>query len=432
MKIKIENSSAGQYTDLGCSPQIAQNIISWLGSMNGKAKELHIALYLFNNEYLWKAIKQLADSGCKVYIYSIPLEGYDNDRTAPVFHHETQTSLGKRTKLYFAEKLYDEIKHCQQSNIQFYIMPHMYLRSSRVHAFSRGSMPYSLHCKILYLKCLSEKNYIGITSSNLAVRDAPKIELAFLSEIGGAESYSAEDFFQGLCENSIPLNDFIEGTDYSHYHIKIRRTPPKSRLMFTAPFYENSAPIFEQNIESIINRANERIIVCAQHVCSYQYSYNGAFESKSTNSRTITKNGFLETVLQKAYTGIPVKLLSQTYVDQAGTHGCRSPENKNAFIRFTTAAQKAHCEYYANSNIHAKFIVADDNVIITTCNFTPTQFIYLGNVNIPSFDNIPGYSYQGIHCEFGAYYVPSSKALADYLEAETSHIIQLAETNRMF
>ena len=109
-----------------------------------------------------------------------------------------------------------------------------------------------------------------------------------------------------------------------------------------------------------------------------------------------------------------------------GTHGCREPQNKDAFVHFVEAARRAGCTYYTNDRIHSKFIIIDDITIVTTANFTPTQFIYLPDVNIPE------YKYSGMHCEVGAYFVINNKELADKMVAHYSSLLEESETRLMF
>ena len=71
--------------------------------------------------------------------------------------------------------------------------------------------------------------------------------------------------------------------------------------------------------------------------------------------------------------------------------------------------------YCANKNIHSKFIVADDHLIVTSFNYTPTQFIYLGHVDIPEFYHVPGHSYEGIHSEVGQMIILEDRKFADLL-----------------
>jgi hypothetical protein len=420
------------YNDLGCSPILLVSFRKWLKSFIGKAEQLFIAIYLFNNNELYNTLLDLADNGCKVVVYSIPLEGYDNDRPISVVNHLHNEFIGKKTKLDFAEPLYKDIIESHHHNFELRIVPHMYLRSNRVKAFSRGNMPYSLHCKNFLLGCKDGSMFSGLSSSNFAVRDAQKIEIASIMSLNENESVSAFDFFEGLRENSIPCKDFDEAGSYSDYAIKMRKTPPNSRLMFIAPFYKDSASQFENNIVTMIEKAKNRIIVCAQHISAYQYSYSKTFTYLNASNGYVRKEGFLNEILKKAESGIQVQLLSQTYVDSNGSHGCRAPENKQSFINFTTAARKTGCQYYVNGHNHSKFIILDDNVIITTCNFTPTQFIYLTNVNITEFDHIPGYSYSGIHCEHGVYSVVSNHDFAERIATHFRNIIKLDNTIRMF
>ncbi|MEI3114195.1 MAG: hypothetical protein V8T13_09825 [[Ruminococcus] lactaris] len=425
--IDFEYGNSRIYNNLGSSPKNTVRLCDWLKSNKNNLASIKFAMYLFNNKYLFNTLKELASEGITVDVYSIPLEGYDDDKPIDIKDHNTGESLGRQTKYQLAEVIYSEIINHPIANFTLHIFPHMYLRSSRVRAFSRGNMPYSLHCKTCLFKFKDGTTYVGLTSSNVAVRDAQKIELFNLETIEGADVTSAEDFYSGLDINSIEVNSFDPEANYNHYEIAMRPAPPISRVLYTAPFYENSAQLFEERIIQIINRANSRIVVAAQHVCAYDYSYY------TNNSSRMDKPGFLSTVLDKARNGIPTTILSQTYADKEGNHGCRSPENKTAFINFTTAAKAiSSCQYFVNSNLHAKFIIVDDIVITTTCNFTPTQFIYIPNVNIPEFDNIPNTSYSGIFCEVGAYFIYQIPQIADALFQKTNDIIALETTRKMF
>ncbi len=67
-----------------------------------------------------------------------------------------------------------------------------------------------------------------------------------------------------------------------------------------------------------------------------------------------------------------------------------------------------------------------------TSNFAPTQFICLQNVDIPSFDNIPGYSYSDIFCEFGAYYITEEESVNKELQSYTNEIWRQTQSIKMF
>lgn len=370
-------------------------------------------------------------SCCRDHVDTAKTSVYDNDRKASVFDRDTGKLIGAFTKYDFAKGLYKSIQEMHLDNFEFRIVPHMYLRSKRVRPFSRGNMPYSLHCKTFFAEFHSGKCFAGITSSNLALRDAVKAEMACIIPLLSDDIIAAKDFFQGLYENSFDINSFDEKQDYSHFKIKMRSQPNASRLMYTAPFYRNSPIIFENQIKDIISKANGKIAICAQHVSSYKYSVDGSFCDMKTPG-SIEKRGFLDDVLRKAKTGTKTFFISQTYADSKGSHGCRRPENTKGFIDFVENAKLNSCRYCVNENIHSKYIVTDNTALITTSNFTPTQFIYLQNVDIPSFDNIPGYSYSGIFCEFGAYYITEEESVVKELQDYTNTIWRLTQSIKMF
>lgn len=424
---ELRNSS--KYTTLGCSPVIISELLDWLKSMREQISSIDVAIYLFNSKVLYQALKDLALSGIKVTVYSIPLDGYDHKYAKQIVDADTSDVLGSFSKYDLAQDVYNQYLMDSPANMTLRIVNHIYLRSPRVQPFSRGNMPYSLHCKTCCVRFKNQSVYTGITSSNLAVRDEEKHELAVLLRLNqSAEITSALDFFAGLYENSHEYigNECTESISSANVPIKLRPVPKKSRMMYTAPFYDNSAQNFEDNISTMVRNAQNRIIVCAQHICSYEYSYERAYTASNAQPGTIRRNGFLKDVLEKARGGIPTTFLSQTYVEDGITKKYRTPQNVKAFKDFVSAARETNCSYYVNPYLHAKYIIIDDTVIVTTCNFTPSQFIYLPNVEINHFENMSG-SYAGIFCEFGVYAVITNKDFAQWLVDYTNKIEALSD-----
>ena len=372
-------------------------------------------MYLFNNNAFLDALVDIANAGCRVTVYSIPLEGYDNGRRRDIYSFQDHNRIGCFTKYEIACGVYRRIRMLGNPNFEFRIVPHMYLRSPRVKPFSRGNMPYSLHCKTFLATLNNGESYAGITSSNLAVRDEEKLEMASIIPLGENDTASAVDFFEGLHENSFAIREFDESADYSHFQVHMRPQPAGGNLKYTAPFYRDSSIAFETSIRNAIEAAEEKVIICAQHVSAYNYSYERSFWDPQAAPGSVSVPGFLSAAIDKARRRVGVFLFSQTYADASGSHGCRVPENTRAFIAFAEAARNSGCRYKANDHLHSKFVVADDTAIISTNNFTPTQFIYLPYVDIPAFERIPNYSYSGIHCEFGAYYVSRDADLVQRL-----------------
>lgn len=430
-KTLFQFGEAKRYTDVGCSPVFLEEFCKWLQNNASQIESVDIALYLFNNLKLYDTLENINQEGCRITIYSIPLEGYDT-KSAHVLNIKTGR-YSHVSKYDLAKQIYDKLYVVSNESFSLRIVPHIFLRSKRIRPFSRGEAPYSLHCKTAFIRFKDGRVFSVVTSSNMAVRDAEKHEVVVMSILNRAEAQAARDFFIGLYQHSIPIGEFDGTREYTDHRAIIRPTPPKACLMYVAPFYRDSAFIFEDNIRTVIKKAKNRIIVCAQHISAYQYYFPKHFASPGTEyEKTDYRPGFLSDVLEKSREGVPVIFMSQTYSDQKGKHGCRAPENKEAFIKFVEEAKKYDCKYYQSDHLHCKFIVADDIVIVTTCNFTPTQFIYLPDVKIDSFDKIPNYRYRGTHCEYGVYQIVQDAAMADAFIEYAEQIMRRKDTRQMF
>ncbi len=421
-----------KYYNYGCSPSLLKELINYLENNREEIKKVYCSLYLYNNEVLNDYFKQLVRYDIEVNVISIPLEGYDNNSPKSIIDINTDRPkyIKRKTKYELAENIYnDHIMH-EYKNFNFYIFPHMYIRSSRVKPFSRGDMPYSLHIKSLYIEFKNKKNSVIITSSNLAVRDQIKDELMVITEDEKECDNSAKAYFEALIHNSIPIKNFKFNQDWYSYNIQTSDKLQGVSNYYTGPFFKNSQDYMEERLIDLIQGAHNRIYICAQHISAYKYSYDSLFKEEGCIAGWTKKEGFLKSVIDKANEGVKVELLSQTFVDKNGdSHNCRKPANINSFKEFISACNEVeNIEYFVNSNMHCKFIVIDDIAIITTCNFTPTQFIYLANVVIEKFDNIPELKYKGIHSEVGQYLIINDKNICNLLIDYFKKISQKKET----
>ena len=410
-----------KFYNQGNSPQLLRELIDYLRSHAENIEEVYCCLYLFNNRLLHDEFKKLAkDFGVNVKIVSIPLEGYDNDKPQYILDLNSGKPIypERKTKYNLAKEIYSEfIEENFPNNYQLFVFPHMYLRSPRVRGFSRGQMPYSLHAKTLFIKYKNGSGAVILTSSNLAVRDLIKNEIMIFI-LSDNERYNtpASDFFQNLLTNSISISKFDENENWFNFKIQVKKYNHSPHNFYLAPFYEDSPEIAEKYLIDLISVARKRVYISAQHICSYNYTYPDRYKEGSGHGNK-QRPGMLAAVLDAGDRGIDVRLLSQTYVDEDGSdHGCRKPENQNSFKAFIREFKgRGFKNYAANQDVHWKFIIADDTVVITTCNFTPTQFIYLKHVDITKFDNISDVSYKGIHAEVGQYIILKSKEIADIL-----------------
>lgn len=385
------------FSDYGCSPKILEKIIEYLDDNIYEIESIYISLYLFNNEILFNKLYELSSYGIEVNVISIPLEGYDDRNPKDIYEYKTGKLLYKdKTKYELAKKIYDKIKNEEKSNFNLYIFPHMYVRSSNINPFSRGKMPYSMHSKTFYVKMGGNKGAIGLTSSNLAVRDLVKNEVLV---IGDGDSFSNDDysaayqFYIDLIKSSKNIKEFDETHNYSNV-MEMKNVMLSSNSYYIAPFYDNVQRNVRNRIKEIIDSAKKRIYICAEHICDYK-----TYESE--------EYGFLKNVIEKAKNNIDIRCLSQTFVDENGdNHGQREPANIGNYKIFMKEYIKyPSCKYAVNENVHSKYIIVDNTLILTTCNFTPTQFIYKQDVNIEKFKNIPGMSYHGTYSEVGCFIV---------------------------
>ena len=408
------------FNNYGCSPKILQRIMKYFDDNINEIESICISLYLFNNEILFNKLNELAIHGIEVNVISIPLEGYDDSKPKDIYEYETGELLYKdKTKYELAKNIYDKIKNETMSKLNLYVFPHIYVRSSKMNPFSRGRMPYSMHSKTFYVRMRGNKEAIGLTSSNLAVRDLVKNEVLV---IGDGNSFAKEDysaacqFYIDLIKSSKNIKEFDETHNYSNI-MEMKNVLLSSNSYYIAPFYDDVQRTVRNRIKEIIDGAKKRIYICAEHICDYE-----TYESE--------EYGFLKNVIQKARNGIDIRCLSQTFVDENGdNHDQRKPANiRNYKIFMKEYIKYPSCKYAVNGNVHSKYIIVDNTLILTTCNFTPTQFTYKKDINIERFEKIPGMSYHGTYSEVGCFIVINDATVCNEFVKSFDRIWQDKET----
>lgn len=412
------------FTDQGSNPTISDKLFTFIDDNIDKIESIRLAMYLFNNAYLLDKIENYIARGINVDIVSIPIEGYDASYPRSIIDHENGTELGKYTKQDLAQDVYRECSDLASSNDYFsmYVFPHMYIRSERVKPFSRGNLPYSLHIKSIVINYKDGSGAYGLTSSNLAVRDETKDNILLLVDEDTENIKVANEFFDNLINNSIYLPQFDENKNYFEYEVKQSESHFKGpHTLFIAPFYKESPHIARDFLIDLISEAKHHIFVCAQHVAAYNYYEDGK-----------RVPGVMDAVIKAAERGVEVSILSQTFVDSRGySHGQRRPANIRAFQDMMSKIENTpNIKYYSNPTVHSKFIIVDDRTVVTTCNFTPTEFIYLPDVNIRQFDNIPGLTYKGIFSEVGQYIYLKNDELANRFISIFKNITNRSSTYR--
>ena len=397
------------FTNRGSNPVISDKLFDFIDSNIDKIRSIRLAMYLFNNAYLLDKLKGYAAKGIHIDIVSIPIGGYDASHPRTVVDYENGAELGSFTKQDLAEDVYQKCAYltANYTNFLMYIFPHMYIRSERVKPFSRGNLPYSLHIKSIVINYKDGSGACGLTSSNLAVRDDVRDNVMLLIDDDVESVKIANQFINDLIRNSIYLSVFDENSEYFKYEIVQSEARFKgARTLFIAPFYKESPHVARDFLIDLISQAERRIYVCAQHVAAYNYYEDGK-----------RVPGLMDAVIKAAERGVEVSILSQTFVDSRGySHGQSRPANTRAFQDMMAKIERTpNIKYYSSRAVHSKFIVVDDKTVVTTCNLTPTEFIYLPDVNIERFDNIPDLKYRGVFSEVGQYIYLKSDELANRL-----------------
>ncbi len=393
----------------GSNPQLVEHLINYLNKNISNITHIYIAFYLFNNQTLYNYLKRICEEyGVSISIISIPLEGYDTKKPKTLFSF---VEVGKQSNKEYskndlAKEIYNDICVSNLSNFRFYIFPHLYIRSQNIKPFSRGSMPYSLHIKHFYAEMIDDQSIIGLSSSNLAGRDLAKEENLILFKPDKQQKNEAMHFYKALIDNSIPIQEFKNSKNHTNYRLKELEYTSNSDSAFIAPFFKDSPQHAESFLIALLQKAKNRILIVAQHQSAYKISY------RDENNKQIKRNGILYYALEKAKKGIPVYCLSQTFPGR-NSYKFRNTKNQKSFSEFVEAGVDIPSFHYkVNENIHSKYIIIDDIVVITSCNLTPTQFIYT-KVQIDYFNHMPGKNYKGIHCEVGVFYKFDEKEIVD-------------------
>lgn len=419
-------SNKFDFHELGGSPQLLKNFIATIEKHKNDIEEINLCWYLFNNKHLHNYLKKLSLQGIKVNVVTIPLEGYDHRNPKQLTLADSREKTTKSyTKYDLAKEIFKEAYRSNDfPNYRIFFFPHLYVRSPRVKKFSRGNLPYSLHLKAAYIRKKNGKGFLlCLSSSNLAVRDLVKYESMLMIEDEPQYEQNAQSFFKHLIDNSFCIKNYHSRFNTNRNAYDFLPSFNNENSFFTAPFYFDSANKLEKTLVQILLNAQKKIVVCAQHLAAFDYTFNATYHSqKNSNER---RQGILGMVIQKAKEGIEVQCLSQTFAPpndhqtQFQNKRFRRPANTRNFQAFYLALSSCggRVQYFVNENLHSKFIIVDDLLIYCTYNFTPTQFTFLDKVKIDRFTEMQDLSYEGIHCEVGGHIVMKNKeVLAQFVE----------------
>jgi len=351
-RVPVSYSSRGTF--YGSNAEICQDIVSELEARTSDIKELHLALYLFNNAYLYRKLLEIANGGAMVVVTSLPLTGYD------------------QRKIDRAKEVYNQV--LKDGKIDLRIFPHMYVWYGAEYA--GGGAAYSFHIKAGLMEYSDGTCTVFLTSGNLAPGDPTHSETAaFIEAPCNASIIQAfKSFFGEIEKRAKPFGDynklvrelplelqqvfdfcFVGGTNTINFS-----QAQASHAFFTAPFMtierKGSNHYARERLVDVILSAKRRLLVCAQH--SHDISpFNGYQGQTMIGSITEAK---------RANPSMDVKVLKQ--VASSGLADKRRAAFVECHLYYAGVPQRV------NRLIHDKFIVADDTTVISTGNFTATQF----------------------------------------------------------
>ncbi|MGC8988344.1 hypothetical protein [Infirmifilum sp.] len=353
----IPNHTNKYRNSLVSNPEVYEKIVKELVERSESIKEIHLALYLFNNKDLLEELVKTTSSSAEVVITSLPPAGYTKkDRD-------------------IALEVYKKVLNLNSPKLELRVYPHMYVWHGIEYA-GRGP-PYSFHIKAGLVVYKDGACKQILTSCNLAHGDPPRSETAIVIEDPSCSSpYSKafKKFFEKVEQLAVPWSAYyntVRGLDEGLYSVfdfafvgSLGLTnwsePFVDKAFFTGPFIKigdvGSPWYARRKIVDLVRSAEKKLLVVAQHV----HDIDPFDEYKDT---TII-GAIIES--KRANPSLEVKVLKQ--VSSRGLSDKRRAAFAECHLRYAGVEQKE------NRYVHDKFVVADDVVLITTANLTSTQF----------------------------------------------------------
>lgn len=346
----------------GSSPFLTDKLIEEIKG----AKEIFVSFFLYNNPSIQYELEKVADNGGKVIIYSLPLKGYDQYKKDIFCKNYTESF--KSSKHDYGEYIYKRIEN-NIHDIQLRIFPHTYVWYKQY--FSRRNQAYSFHNKSVLVEFEDGTTKCITSSSNFALGDPPHSENMLVIENCSNTTAIYKEYFQHLDNNSMTPSQY---DDFSRKHYDfdyvVKPTDKKrdnSSCYFTAPFFkyngQGSNHFVQEKIINFISKAFNKIYICAQHVSDINSFDKDSLSIISALADVIKSNPSIE-----------IKILKQTRPENQA-QGDRTEETEKFLMNFSENIQQR----YWSPVIHDKFIIVDDEVLVTTANFTSTAYAWAEN-----------------------------------------------------
>ena len=340
----------------GSCPSLLYNLFHELRG----ADEINIATYLFNNPIYFEFLSELAKEGCKVNVTSIPMLGY-SDKALKVEGFEEKVS-GR----HIAKIVYQGLQ--DTSNMRLRIFPHKYVWYGAL--YMGGGASYSFHVKAIYAKFPNNKNKCILSSGNFMFSDPYHSDNFIVFENMQSYENPFKRFFRDLEKFSIPYDQYnlqfktLEDEFlYSFFGKEIEIDSSEHiNCFFTAPFYfyENigSNHFAGNRIIDLINNAQQRVWVCSQHFHD--------LISFDPERETIIK-----ALYEKFLSNPDINFRFLKQVPHSSLADKRRAGIAETLFQFVLKADQRF-----NRLAHDKFMLIDGILLISTANYTSTQFAF--------------------------------------------------------
>ncbi len=340
----------------GSCPELIYDLFNELRG----ATEIHIAAYLFNNPIYYNFLSDQVDNGCRVQITSLPISGY-NDKPVRVKGYADKVS-GRQ----LAQETYNKI--ITKPNMVLKIFPHLYVWYGALYV--GGGPSYSFHVKAVYAKFPKGHNKCILSSGNFMTTDPFHSDNIIVFEDMQNYEIPFKNFFADLEKHSVPYSDFIK--DFAQYEKQflysfvgneiIVSQKQSENCFFSAPFYfygtVGSNHYAGNKIIELIESAEKKIWICAQHFHDL-----------------ISFDPSRETIVGALYK----KFLSNPYIEilllKQVPHSSLA-DKRRAGIAETLFQFVMKVDQRFNNLAHDKFMVIDNKLLVSTANYTPTQFAF--------------------------------------------------------
>lgn len=374
-RIPPKPSSGNRFKEGSC-PQLLQDLFSELEN----AKEIHIAAYLFNNPVYFDFLKKSAESGCKIKITSLPVTGYVDGKV------KVEGYRKKVSPRVMSRYIYHKINTTK--NMFLYIFPHLYAWYGA--RYAGGGATYSFHVKAIFAKYGQGKTKCILSSGNFMLGDPPHSDNFIVLENMVEYEKVFGKFFEDLEKYSIPYKDYRKSFRsykdefyYSFVGKEIHNEIDQYKnCFFTAPFYfygDLGSNHFAANrIRELIHGATKRIWVCAQH-----FHDLASFDTSAATIISAIYDKYLD------FPKLEFRFLKQ--VPHSSLADKRRAAIAETLFQYVMNAQQRY-----NRLTHDKFMIIDNTLLVSTANFTSTQFAF-GKVKIEYKDKDKNKKYQKVH-----------------------------------